>query len=158
MKKLLKNIDSSIDHGLDLIKLIERSRLKVKRSNSFLVSKYIGRNFLGDIIRSRKVSCINSNIDRIQEEILKFDSKIKLLDNSLSQNITLPYKLTEFETSRSKLSDLILRFKMRKKQLDIESTLRDIKIVVRRLIFLRNKIKYKMRNEEKIERIEKQAS
>ncbi|MDO4594941.1 MAG: hypothetical protein Q4B52_06125 [Tissierellia bacterium] len=154
MDKTIKNVKKVIDDGLELIDDLQRVRQKLKNANKFTITKHIGRNFVGDAFRGYKVSMVNKSIERAQEKILKFDSEVMRLQESLANNIDLPYKLTEFDSCRSKLKDITLRINMRKKQLDVENAIKQVKTVIRRLVFLKNKLEYE---NEKLKELEKQS-
>ncbi|MDO4662927.1 MAG: hypothetical protein Q4B36_07445 [Tissierellia bacterium] len=154
MDKAIKDINDTIESGKKLIKDLERSRKRIRRHNDFKISRHFGRNFVGDRIRSYKVSMINKDIERCQEEILEFDSKVKAIEKEYSNRIDLPYKLPEFGGAKSSVKDLSLRIKMRMKQLDVEASIRETKTVIKKLIFMRNKIIYNERKKKELAQVE----
>lgn len=151
MDRTINNCKKLIEDGKTLMADLKRSREKIKRANDFKITGKIGLNFFGNQIRGYKVNMINKNLDRAQEKILKFDSDVMRLQENLAGRIDLPHKLTEFKDANNKLKDINLRIQMRKKQLEVEKAIKSVKTVVKKLIFLKNKLEYENRKLKELE-------
>ncbi|MCI5839205.1 MAG: hypothetical protein SOZ89_02760 [Peptoniphilaceae bacterium] len=130
-----------IDDAKKLIYDLENIKANIRRSNNFSSVNFVGRNSFGNFIRNLKVNSINKNLQQAQEKIQKFDSSLILLDDGLSKKIRMPYKLPQFNRVSYKISDISWRIKMRKKQLEIENSINDVKAVLKKLVFIKNKNK-----------------
>lgn len=149
-KKDIKQVDKLIKQAKSVYALIERSEKRIAGNASFKISGFLGRNFFGDLIRNNKVSSINSTIEKLQEELLSFQKDLLLFDDNLARKLDLPVKLAEFSSSRTVFSDIILRTKMRTKEMEVLKLKGKIKTIVKRLYKEREKINYNMRKEAEL--------
>lgn len=150
-KNQIKDIDKLINQAMDILGLLKRSEKRIGNKADFTLTGLVGRNFLGDFIRNSKVSTINANIGRIQEELLDFHKNLLLFDENLARKVDLPVKLEEFKTARTACSDIKLRTKMRSKELEVQKLQAKMKSIVKRLVKKREKVLYNIKKEEELE-------
>lgn len=146
--KRIKEIDKLMDETEKALGVLSRASRKVGKSSDFKLSGLVGRNFLGDVIRSSKNNSINKSIDRVQDTILDLHSKLMLFDPKLASILDLPYKMTQYGGAHNPISDMKLRIDMRKKKFDIERAQTRLVTLMKRLAKERvkeiNKVKHKL--------------
>lgn len=149
-KQDIKEIDKLISQSKDILGLLERAEKRIAVNTNFTISGLAGRNFFGDLIRNSKVTTINSTIGRLQTALLALHKDLLLFDESLAKNIDLPIKLEEFKSSRTAISDIKLRVKMRSKELEVQKLQPKIRTLIKKLVKEKEKIYYNNKKEAEL--------
>lgn len=149
--KRIKEIDKLLAEARYALRVLSRSSRKVGRVSDFTISGYLGRNLLGDFIRSNKSSSINKSIDRSQDVLLKLHSDLLMFDPKFADILDLPYKLTQFSRARTGISDMKLRVNMRKKEFDIQQAEKKLITLIKKLRKERSKEIDKIKREIELE-------
>lgn len=151
-KQDIKEINKLINQSKDILNLLKGAEKRIGSNANFKITGLAGRNFLGDFIRNSKVSTINSSIGRLQSKLLTLHKDLLLYDESLAKKIDLPVKLEEFKSSRTVVSDIKLRVKMRSKELEVQKIKQKIKTLIRKLVKEREKIYYNIKKEAELKK------
>lgn len=144
----IKEIDRLLDKTKEAISVLNRSTRRIGKASNFKLTGYLGRNVVGDFIRSNKNQSINKAIERVQDTLLELHSDLLVFDPKLKDFIELPYKLSQFSSVRNPVRDIKLRVDMRKKKLDIQKSEKKLITLIKKL----NKEKSK-----EINRLKKEA-
>lgn len=147
----LNQINKLIKEGQELLALIEKSERTIAKRNDFSLTGLLGRNAIGDFVRNTKVRTINSSIDKIQEDVLKYQKNLAIYDTKYAYYLDLPYKLQEFKSSRTAISDILLRTNMRKKGLEVAKIKNRLVILIKKLIKEEKKIEISIRKQIELE-------
>lgn len=150
-KREINEIDKLICQAMDILALLQRSEKRIGSKADFTLTGHVGRNALGDFIRSSKVSTINSDIGRLQEELLDFHKNLLLYDEDLARKVDLPVKLEQFRGSRTAVADIKLRTQMRSKELEVAKLQAKMKTIIKKLTKEKEKVYYKMKKEAEFE-------
>ncbi|MDD7306216.1 MAG: hypothetical protein PUG67_06475 [Peptoniphilaceae bacterium] len=155
-KEDLKEINKLIDQAKNIENLLRKSEIRIGKKSDFKITGYLGRNFLGDIIRSSKVSAINLDIGKLQREILDFHKNLMLYNEDLARKVDLPVKLEDFVSSKTVLSDIKLRTQMRLKELEVQKLLARMRTITKKLSKEKEKIYYNYKKEQELESFKKE--
>lgn len=129
----IKEINKLLDEAIEALGVLQRASKRVGKTSDYSVTGLIGRNILGDFLRANKNNTINKSIDRTQDVLLKLHANLLTFDPKLASILDLPYKLSQFSSPRSTLSDIKLRINMRKKQLEIQNAERRLITLIKKL-------------------------
>lgn len=154
-KNDIKTIDKLIFQARGILSMLERSEKRIGNKADFTLTGLVGRNAVGDFIRNSKVLTINSDIGRLQSELLDFHKNLMLFDEDLAAKVDLPVKLEEFRTARTAISDIKLRTQMRSKKLEVAKIQVKMKTIIKKLIKEKEKISYNIKKEEELETFKK---
>lgn len=129
----IKEINKLLDEARDALGVLQRASIRVGKASDYSITGLVGRNIVGDFLRSNKNNVINKSIDRSQDVLLKLHADLLLFDPNLASILDLPYKLSEFSRPRNALSDMKLRIDMRKKKLDIQKSEEKLITLIKKL-------------------------
>ena len=113
----IKEINKLLDEAREALGVLQRASIRVGKASDYSITGLVGRNIVGDFLRSNKNNVINKSIDRSQDVLLKLHADLLIFDPNLASILDLPYKLSEFSRPRNALSDMKLRIDMRKKEI-----------------------------------------
>lgn len=135
----IKEIDRILDKARYALAVLNRSTRRVGRAADFKLTGLVGRNILGDFLRSNKNNSINKAIDRSQDILLNLHSDLLLFDPKLAEIIDLPHKLTQFSSTRNRISDMKVRIDMRRKKLEVQKAEKKLIRLIKRLVWEKSK-------------------
>lgn len=135
----IKEIDKLLDEARDALGVLQRATKRVGKASDYSLTGLVGRNIVGDFLRSNKNNSINKDIDRSQDVLLSLHSNLLTFDPKLASIIDLPYKLSQFSSPRNPISDMKLRIDMRKKKLDIQKSEKKLITLIKKLSKERSK-------------------
>ena len=135
----IKEIDKLLVEARDALGVLQRATKRVGKASDYSFTGLVGRNMLGDFLRSSKNNSINKAIDRSQDVLLSLHSNLLTFDPKLASIIDLPYKLSQFSRTRNPISDMKLRIDMRKKKLDIQKSEKKLITLIKKLSKERSK-------------------
>lgn len=147
----IKEIDRLIDKVQYALGVLNRSTRRVGNVADFKLTGLLGRNIVGDFIRNSKNNSINKAIDRSQDILLNLHSDLLLFDPRLASIIDLPYKLSQYGSTRNALSDMKLRIGMRKKKFDIQMAEKKLITLIKKLVKEKSKEINKLKMEAELE-------
>ena len=131
------NIDLQIVETDKMIRKVRRVRAMIKQSMAnmdkqyeFSTSTILRGNILGDIIRNKRTDKLNSNINKVQKELLRLEADLLLYNEDLAKYLRLPAKMTSPARVDGIMGDIGLRTQMRYRQFDVAKSLRNVEKIL----------------------------
>lgn len=110
--------------------MIKQAMANMDKQYEFTTSTIFRGNIFGDIIRNKRTDKLNSNINKVQKELLRLEADLLLYDEDLANHLRLPAKMTSYGRVDGKFSDIGLRTQMRYRQLDVAKSLRNVEKIL----------------------------
>ena len=131
------NIDLQIVKTDKMIRKVRQVRAIIKRTMANMDKQYeyttstiLRGNIFGDIIRNKRTDKINSNINKVQKELLRLEADLLIYDEDLANYLRLPSKMTNPARVDGVIGDIGLRTQMRYRQFDVAKSLRNVEKIL----------------------------
>lgn len=131
------NIDLQIVKTDKMIRKVRQVRAMIKRAMAnmdkqydYTTSDWLRGNIFGDIIRNKRTDKLNSNINKVQKELLRLEADLLIYDEDLAKNLRLPAKMPDYGRVDGIIGDIGLRTQMRYRQLDVAKSLRNVEKIL----------------------------
>ncbi len=131
------NIDLQIVKTDKMIRKVRQVRAMIKRAMAnmdnqyeFTTSEIFRGNIFGDIIRNKRTDKLNSNINKVQKELLRLEADLLIYDEDLAKNLRLPAKMPRQARVDGIFGDIGLRTQMRMRELDVAKSLRNVEKIL----------------------------
>lgn len=148
-KQILKT-DKIIQEARKVRSLIINCYKNLDDKYTYSTSKFLRGNIFGDIMRKSRVKSINNNIGKVQDALLKFEADLLVFDKDLANDLKLPSKMQGYGRVDGKFSDISLRTDMRFRQFDVAKSLRNLDVVIKRLLASRKRMAYDLKNQKEL--------
>lgn len=131
------NIDLQIVKTDKMIRKVRQVRAMIKRAMAnmdnqyeFTTSEIFRGNIFGDIIRNKRTDKLNSNINKVQKELLRLEADLLIYDEDLAKNLRLPAKMPRQARVDGIFGDIGLRTQMRMREFDVAKSLRNVEKIL----------------------------
>ena len=72
----IKEINKLLDEAREALGVLQRASIRVGKASDYSITGLVGRNIVGDFLRSNKNNVINKSIDRSQDVLLKLHADL----------------------------------------------------------------------------------
>lgn len=148
-------IDAKIIKTEKMIRKVRQVRAMVKiamaemdNQYTYTTSTIFRGNFIGDVIRKKRIDRLNASINKVQQAMLRLEADLMLYDEELAQSLRLPAKMAEAGRVAGKLDDITLRSRMRYRQFDVAKSLRNLETILDRLEDDKEKLRFIKKDQE----------
>lgn len=148
-KQILKT-DKMIQKAKRVRSLIINCYKNLDDKYTYSTSKFLRGNIFGDFMRNSRVKSINNNIGKVQDALLKFEADLLIFDKDLASVLKLPAKMQGYGRVEGKLADISLRTDMRFRQFDVAKSLKNLDVVIKRLLASRKRMAYDLKNQKEL--------
>ena len=149
------DIDLQIVKTDKMIRKVRRVRAMIKQTMAnmdnqyaFTTSTIFRGNIFGDIIRNKRTDKLNSNINKVQKELLRLEADLLLYDEELAKNLRLPAKMANPARVDGKFADIGLRTQMRYRQFDVAKSLRNVEKILDELEKEKKKLRFMKKSQK----------